>query len=75
MGHYKHVMKQLKGKKNKIIKFKKHNKPKKREYGRSLSVCRRCERTGMGVINKYGLKYCRACFREVAKQIGFKKYS
>ena len=75
MGHYKRVMKQLKGKKLKIAKFKKHNKPKRREYGKSLSVCRRCDKKGLGIINKYGLKYCRQCFREVAKTLGFSKYN
>ena len=42
---------------------KKHPKPR----------CRRCGRYG-AVIRKYGLYYCRHCFREVAEKIGFKKY-
>jgi ribosomal protein S14 len=28
-----------------------------------------------GVIRKYRLFYCRRCFREVATDIGFNKYS
>lgn len=36
--------------------------------------CRRCGRRD-GVIRKYGLYYCRQCFRDIAKNIGFKKYS
>lgn len=27
-----------------------------------------------GIVRKYGLMYCRRCFREVAPSIGFKKY-
>ncbi|MBW6451813.1 MAG: 30S ribosomal protein S14 [DPANN group archaeon] len=68
-------MKQLKGKKNKINKFKKHNKPIKRDYGKAQSVCRQCDRKGRGIINKYGLKYCRQCFKEIAKTLGFSKYN
>ncbi|MEM5790607.1 MAG: 30S ribosomal protein S14 [Candidatus Aenigmatarchaeota archaeon] len=36
--------------------------------------CRRCGKK-RGVIRKYNLFYCRQCFREIAKKIGFKKYS
>ena len=31
--------------------------------------------TNRGLIHKYGLNICRRCFREVAAQIGFKKFS
>ncbi len=48
--------------------------PKERTTGKALYMCRRCGRYG-GVINKYGLMYCRQCFREVAKKMGWKKYS
>jgi len=44
------------------------------KFGKGLYVCRRCGRTG-GVIRKYGLNYCRQCFREIASMVGFKKYS
>ena len=47
---------------------------KKRVYGRGSRCCRRCGRRG-GLIRKYDLCYCRQCFREVAKELGFKKYS
>jgi len=46
--------------------------PKK--FGKATHLCRRCGST-RGVIRKYGLNYCRKCFREVAESIGFKKYS
>lgn len=47
---------------------------KEKKFGKGRYVCRRCGRTG-GVIRKYGLNYCRQCFREVAASVGFKKYS
>ncbi len=51
--------------KDKIVKKKKH--------GLGTRVCRRCNTTH-GLIRKYDLYYCRRCFREIAKSIGFKKY-
>ncbi len=48
--------------------------PKQRTTGRAKYMCRRCGRYG-AVIRKYGLMYCRQCFREVARKIGFKKYN
>jgi len=38
---------------------------------------RRCRKCGnvRGLIRKYGLYYCRKCFREEAERLGFKKYS
>jgi len=68
------VFKQLKGKKEKLAKFIKHNTPKKRSCGILKRRCRRCGRVG-GHIQKYGLKLCRQCFREIAKKIGFRKYN
>ncbi|MEM5766525.1 MAG: 30S ribosomal protein S14 [Candidatus Aenigmatarchaeota archaeon] len=47
--------------------------PKK--HGKATRVCRKCGRVGMGIIRKYDLYYCRQCFREEARKIGFKKYS
>jgi ribosomal protein S14 len=67
------ALKQLKAKPHKMKKFIKHNAPKERTTGRALKRCRRCGRI-RGHINKYGLKYCRQCFREISTQIGFKKY-
>ena len=49
------------------------NKPKERKYGKALHKCVRCGST-RGVIRKYGLYYCRKCFREIAKELGWKKY-
>jgi small subunit ribosomal protein S14 len=47
---------------------------KERKFGRGSRTCRRCGRHG-GLIRKYNLFYCRQCFREIAKKLGFKKYS
>lgn len=66
--------KQLKGKPSKIKKYIKHNSPNKRAHGISNFKCTRCGRL-RGHINKYGIGLCRHCFREIATDIGFKKYS
>jgi small subunit ribosomal protein S14 len=66
-------LKQLRAKPDKMKKFIKFNAPKKRSTGRSLRRCRRCGRI-RGRISSYGLNLCRQCFREVAKEVGFKKY-
>ena len=57
-------------------KFKKHNKPKVRTTGIAQDKfrCERCQRIG-GHLGQYGLNLCRQCFREIAEEIGFKKYS
>ena len=39
-----------------------------------LEHCQRCGRK-QGLIGKYGIWLCRQCFREVARGMGFKKYS
>ncbi|MFH1649374.1 MAG: 30S ribosomal protein S14 [Candidatus Woesearchaeota archaeon] len=57
-----------------MLRHKKYNVPKERAFGRKAHECLRCGRTAAH-IQKYGLKICRQCFREVASQIGFKKYS
>ncbi len=49
------------------------NKAVKRKFGKGAHKCVRCG-SFRGVIRKYGLMYCRRCFREVAQDIGFKKY-
>lgn len=74
MGEYKKSMKIVKSK-SKLLRFQKHNIPKERKTGLGTAICRNCGKKGMGVIRKYGLYYCRHCFREVAKSVGFKKYS
>ena len=47
--------------------------PKQRKFGRGTMRCLRCG-TREAIIRKYGLMLCRRCFREVAPQLGFKKY-
>lgn len=44
------------------------------EFGRGAHECTRCERKS-GLIRRYDLYLCRQCFREVARDLGFKKYS
>ncbi len=55
-------------------RFLKNNKPKERTTGIARKKCERCGRLG-AMINKYGLNLCRHCFREIAVDLGFKKYS
>lgn len=43
------------------------------KFGTGSRRCRRCGRYG-AICRQYGLMYCRQCFREVAKDLGFKKY-
>ncbi len=71
---YKKEFKQLKAKPAKLKKYIKHNSPKKRSCGVSLKKCKRCGRI-RGHISKYGLNLCRQCFREIASDIGFKKFN
>ncbi len=47
--------------------------PKERKYGRGTIRCQRCG-TREAVIRKYGLMLCRRCFREVAEELGFRRY-
>jgi ribosomal protein S14 len=58
------------------VKFKyiRHNKPKERTGGIACKKCERCGRFG-AMINRQGINLCRHCFREIAEEIGFKKYS
>ena len=70
---FENAKKQIADKPIKLARFLKHCKPKDRKFGRSATPCRSCGKTE-GVINKYGLMYCRQCFREEAKKLGFKKY-
>ncbi len=37
-------------------------------------TCRRCGRE-QGLVGKYDIWLCRQCFREIAPDMGFKKYS
>jgi small subunit ribosomal protein S14 len=36
-------------------------------------ACQRCGRE-QGLVGKYDIWLCRQCFREVARQMGFRKY-
>lgn len=71
---WKKILKQLNSKQKKKEKFIKHNVPKPRKIGISAKKCERCGRFGAH-IKSYGLNLCRQCFREIAGEIGFKKYS
>lgn len=71
---WKKILDQLKNKPAIREKFLKHCKPKTRKIGRAVKKCQRCGRFGAH-IKSYGLNLCRHCFREIAEEIGFKKYS
>lgn len=66
--------KQLDSKPEVKKKVLKHNEPKERKTGIGSRKCERCGRFGAH-IRSYGLNMCRQCFREIAEEIGFKKYS
>lgn len=68
------VTKQLRSKPAVLKKFLKHNKPKERKFGISTKKCENCGRFGAH-LSQYGLNLCRQCFRELAPELGFKKYS
>jgi small subunit ribosomal protein S14 len=70
---YENARKQIEKKPVKLARFLKFNKPKDRKFGKTLKPCRRCGKTE-GVIHKYGLNYCRQCFREIASDLGFEKF-
>lgn len=71
---YSKVARQLKSKPAVLAKFLKHCKPKDRKTGISVKKCERCGRFGAH-LSQYNLNLCRQCFREIALEIGFKKYS
>jgi small subunit ribosomal protein S14 len=68
------ILKQLKSKPAVMQKFINHCKPKERKHGIACQKCERCGRFGAH-INSYGLHLCRQCFREMAEELGFTKYS
>jgi len=43
-----------------------------RNYGKGSRECRVCG-ARQGLIRKYSMMVCRRCFREIAKEVGFKK--
>ena len=71
---WKKILKQLQNKPEKMQKFLKHNKPKDRKTGIAAKKCERCGRFGAH-LGQYGLNLCRQCFREMAVELGFIKYS
>ncbi len=42
-------------------------------FGHKLG-CKRCGRK-RGIVRRYGIHLCRQCFREMAYELGFRKYS
>lgn len=72
-GTHKKMLNQLANKPAKLKKYNKFNVPKKRSTGVNLYPCRICGRIGAH-MSSYGLHLCRQCFREKAKELGFKKY-
>lgn len=68
------VLAQIQKKPGKYQKYLKHNTPRQRKFGKSV---KKCTLTGAtrGVIHKYGLQVCRKSFREIALELGFKKYN
>lgn len=68
------VTQQLRRKPAVLNKFVRHNKPKDRKTGIAAKKCERCGRFGAH-IKQYNLNLCRQCFREIAEEIGFHKYS
>jgi len=74
ISSHKKMFKQLKNKPVKLKKFVKHNSPKPRKFGKNTKRCVRCDNP-RGHIGKYNLNLCRRCFRAIARDIGWKKYS
>ncbi len=74
VSDWRKVLKQIQNKPVKVARFLKHNKPKERKFGIAVKKCEKCGRIGAH-ISSYGLNLCRQCFREIAEEIGFKKYS
>lgn len=68
------IARQLRSKPAILQKYLKHNKPKDRKMGLAAKKCEKCGRFGAH-IKKYNLNLCRQCFREIAEEIGFNKYS
>ncbi len=71
---WKKMLTQLGHKPVKKAKLEKFNKPADRSCGVALRKCKNCGRM-RGHINKYGLHLCRQCFRDMATELGFKKFS
>lgn len=74
VSDWRKILKQLESKPEIKAKFLRFNKPKTRKTGFVTKQCKRCGRIG-GHLSQYGLNLCRQCFREIAEEIGFRKYS
>ncbi len=68
------VLRQIRKKPGKMKRYEKYNVPKERSCGKAKKKCRRCGRSSAH-IDKYGLNLCRTCFKQIATNIGFKKYN
>jgi len=73
VSDWRKITKQLKSKPVVLKKFLKHNKPKVRTTGITTKKCEVCGRFNAH-ISSYNLNLCRHCFRELAEELGFKKY-
>jgi small subunit ribosomal protein S14 len=71
---WKKILKQLERKPAIKERFLRFCKPKNRKSGIAAQKCGRCGRFGAH-IGSYGLHLCRQCFREMAEELGFKKYN
>lgn len=71
---YKNAIKQVAAKPARLGRMLKFNTSKKRKFGKNIKPCRRCGKR-RGIIVKYGIQYCRQCFREEAERLGFRKYN
>ncbi|MFX1577332.1 MAG: 30S ribosomal protein S14 [Promethearchaeota archaeon] len=47
---------------------------KEKKQGKGYRTCRRCG-THRAIIRSYNINLCRRCFREVAEELGFRKFS
>lgn len=73
MGDFRKSLKIYQNKPGKMKKVLKHNTRKERTTGYGKVRCIRCGNMGRSLIRKYDLNICRRCFREVAKEMGWKK--
>lgn len=70
---HKKVLEQIGTKPAKVKKYNKYNTPKERSNGKAVHKCERCHNP-RAHISKYGVHLCRKCFREIAVELGFRKY-
>jgi len=70
---WRNLLRQVEKKPAKVKRFLRYCKPKDRKYGIAKNPCEKCGRLGAHV-GSYGINLCRQCFKEIATEIGFKKY-